>query len=169
MNLISAIVGFEDFPFIGCVFRTISGSATIYFGWLTRAAEIFALDVNDLDRDENLLNTPEGTFDLKKGLAGGKAHDSKDYITKMTTCAPGDKGKQLWEDALKLFFCGDQQLIDYVQMVVGMAAIGKVYQEHLIIAYGGGANGKSTFWNTIFRVMGNYAGKVRIFCNPVSR
>lgn len=41
-----------------------------------------------------------------------------------------------------------------------MAAIGKVYQEHLIIAYGGGANGKSTFWNTIARVMGTYSGKI---------
>ena len=41
-----------------------------------------------------------------------------------------------------------------------MAAIGKVYQEHMIIAYGGGANGKSTFWNTIFRVLGDYAGKL---------
>ena len=41
-----------------------------------------------------------------------------------------------------------------------MAAIGKVYQEHMIIAYGGGANGKSTFWNTIFRVLGTYAGKI---------
>ena len=30
----------------------------------------------------------------------------------------------------------------------------------MIIAYGGGANGKSTFWNTIFRVMGTYAGKL---------
>ena len=32
----------------------------------------------------------------------------------------------------------DQKLIDYVQETVGMAAIGKVYQEHMIIAYGGG-------------------------------
>lgn len=30
----------------------------------------------------------------------------------------------------------------------------------MIIAYGGGANGKSTFWNTIYRVLGNYAGKI---------
>lgn len=45
-------------------------------------------------------------------------------------------------------------------MVVGMAAVGKVYQEHLIIAYGGGANGKSTFWNTISRVLGTYSGKL---------
>lgn len=40
---------------------------------------------------------------------------------------------------LNLFFCKDQKLIDYVQETVGMAAIGKVYQEHMIIAYGGGA------------------------------
>jgi len=61
---------------------------------------------------------------------------------------------------LELSFCGDRELIEYVQQVVGMAAIGKVYQEHLIIAYGGGANGKSTFWNTISRVMGTYSGKL---------
>lgn len=30
----------------------------------------------------------------------------------------------------------------------------------MIIAYGGGANGKSTFWNTIARVLGNYSGKI---------
>ncbi|HEM5964562.1 TPA: DNA primase, partial [Streptococcus suis] len=71
-----------------------------------------------------------------------------------------DKGKGLWLETLATFFCGNQELIDYVQMVVGMAAIGKVYQEHLIIAYGSGANGKSTFWNTIARVLGNYSGKL---------
>ena len=74
--------------------------------------------------------------------------------------SPGDTGKEIWEQALGTFFCGDKELIDYVQATVGMAAIGKVYQEHMIIAYGGGANGKSTFWNTIFRVLGTYAGKI---------
>ena len=59
-------------------------------------------------------------------------HDPKDLITKITGCSPGDEGSQVWEDALWLFFCGDQALIDYVQQVVGMAAVGKVYQEHLI-------------------------------------
>ena len=51
-------------------------------------------------------------------------------------------------------------MIEYVQQTVGVAAVGKVFQEHMIIAYGGGANGKSTFWNTIYRVLGNYAGKI---------
>ena len=57
--------------------------------------------------------------------------------------------KQIWEDALDIFFCGDQELMEYVQETVGLAAIGKVYEEALIIAYGEGRNGKSTFWNAV--------------------
>ena len=124
------------------------------------AKPMIAISVSDLDKDENLINTPYATFDLRKGLAGEQPHDPGDLITKITACSPGEEGKQIWLDALKLFFCKDQKLINYVQETVGMAAIGKVYQEHMIIAYGGGANGKSTFWNTIFRVLGNYAGKL---------
>lgn len=124
------------------------------------AKPMIAISVSDLDKDENLINTPYATFDLRKGLAGEQPHDPGNLITKITACSPGEEGKQIWLDALKLFFCKDQKLIDYVQETVGMAAIGKVYQEHMIIAYGGGANGKSTFWNTIFRVLGNYAGKL---------
>ena len=119
-----------------------------------------AIDVSELDYDPELLNTPAGTFDLSKGMEGMHPHDPDDLITKITACAPGDKGQQLWKDSLRLFFCKDQELIDYVQEIVGMAAIGKVYAEHMIIAYGGGANGKSTFWNTIARVLGNYSGKL---------
>lgn len=124
------------------------------------AKPMIGIDVNDLDKNEFLINTPYATYDLRKGLDGEQPHDPRDLITKITTCAPGNGEKQLWLDALDLFFCLDQELIEYVQLVVGMAAIGKVYQEFMIIAYGGGANGKSTFWNTIFRVMGDYAGKL---------
>ncbi len=121
---------------------------------------MIGIDVNDLDKNEFLINTPYATYDLRKGLTGEQPHNPEDLITKITTCAPGSGDGQLWLDALELFFCGDNELIEYVQLVVGMAAIGKVYQEHMIIAYGGGANGKSTFWNTIFRVLGDYAGKL---------
>ena len=47
-----------------------------------------------------------------------------------------------------------------MQEIVGMASVGKVYLEALIIAYGEGRNGKSTFWNTISRVLGTYAGNM---------
>ena len=117
-------------------------------------------DVNDLDTHPNLLNTPGGTYDLAKGVDGGKEHEAGDFITKIATRDPGDEGADIWKEALTTFFCGKRELIDYVQRVVGMAAVGKVYQEHLIIAYGDGANGKSTFWNTIARVLGSYSGKI---------
>ena len=41
---------------------------------------------------------------------------------------------------------------------MGLVAIGQVYLEALIIAYGSGRNGKSTFWNTIANVLGTYTG-----------
>ena len=122
------------------------------------AKPMVATDINLFDAQENYLNTPGGTYDLAKGLNGMMPHKATDLLTKITNCAPGDEGRQLWEDALQLFFCGDQDLIDYVQMTVGMAAVGKVYVEALIIAYGEGRNGKSTFWNTISRVLGTYSG-----------
>ncbi|WP_108775603.1 phage/plasmid primase, P4 family [Lactimicrobium massiliense] len=117
-------------------------------------------DINVLDQNPNLLNTPEGTVDLEKGVAGLREHRAEDLITKITECFPGDKGVDIWNDSLQLFFQNDQELIDYVQLVVGMAAVGKVYQESLIISAGSGANGKSTFWNTIARVLGTYSGKI---------
>ena len=121
---------------------------------------MLAIDVSELDYDAELLNTPTYTYDLTKGMSGGHTHDPDDLITKVTKCSPGDEGMDLWLDALNTFFCNDKELIQYVQEIVGMSAIGKVYAEHLIIAYGGGANGKSTFWNTIARVLGNYSGKI---------
>lgn len=124
------------------------------------AKPMLAIDASELDYAAELLNTPEQTYDLTKGMAGGHPHDPDDLITKVTNCSPGDEGMQLWLDTLDTFFCKDKALISYVQEIVGMAAVGKVYAEHMIIAYGGGANGKSTFWNTIARVLGNYSGKI---------
>ncbi len=57
---------------------------------------------------------------------------------------------------------GYGERLRYVQEIVGLVAIGNVYFEAIVIAYGGGRNGKSTFWNTIARVQGNnsYSGKI---------
>ena len=118
------------------------------------------ISVSDLDRDGFLLNTPDGTYYLPDGLEGRRDHSPEDYITKITAAGPGDRGKDLWLDALDTIFCQDQALIDYVQQIVGMAAVGRVYLESLIIAYGEGRNGKSTFWNAIARVLGTYSGSM---------
>ena len=113
-----------------------------------------------LDSDEFLLNTPTATYDLRFGFNKKHEHSSEDYITKQTTIDPSDDGKEIWTAALNTFFCNDQDLISYVQEVTGLAAIGKVHLEGLIIAYGGGRNGKSTFWNTISKILGSYSGNM---------
>ena len=127
---------------------------------LNVAKSMLTIKVSDLDKDPVLLNTPRATYNLEKGIAGEQPHDPFDLITKITECSPGDKGMDIWLEALETFFCGDAELIEYVQKVIGLAAIGKVYEEFIIIAYGDGANGKSTFWNTVARVLGTYSGKI---------
>lgn len=115
---------------------------------------------NILDENEFLLNAPSGTYDLRKGISEVRKHEALDYITKQTVVDATDVGAKLWEDALDTFFCGDKDLIDYVQKIVGLSAIGKVYVEALIIAYGEGRNGKSSFWNVVSRVLGTYSGNI---------
>lgn len=118
------------------------------------------IDQKALDADEYLLNTPSATYDLRVGLSSAQDHNAADLITKQTTVDPSDEGMEIWEDALSTFFCGDKDLIRYVQDIAGLSAIGKVCVEGLIIAYGEGRNGKSTFWNTLSRVLGTYSGNM---------
>ncbi|BBE39936.1 phage/plasmid primase, P4 family [Streptococcus dysgalactiae] len=122
------------------------------------ARPMLEIEQRILDVNEFLLNTPSATYDLRTGAI--QDHKAEDYITKQTECDPSLDNEQLWLDALNTIFVGDQELIGYVQMIVGLAAIGKVYVEALIISYGEGRNGKSTFWNVISRVLGNYSGSI---------
>ena len=125
---------------------------------LKEARPMIQIEQRVLDADEFLLNLPSGTCDLRTGDVRG--HNAQDYITKQTAVDPSGDGMDVWEDALQTFFQGDADLIRYVQEIVGLAAIGKVYIEALVIAYGEGRNGKSTFWNTIARVLGTYSGNM---------
>lgn len=127
---------------------------------LKEARPMLAITPKELDADCYLLCTPEATYDLRQGLAGRMEHRPGDFMTKVTSVSPGDKGADLWQKQLDLLFGGDRELMDYVQLVAGTACIGKVFIEQMIIAYGCGANGKSTFWNTLARVLGTYSGNV---------
>ena len=127
---------------------------------LKEAHPMVEIDQRQLDADEFLLNTPSATYDLRIGLPSAHEHTPADFITKQTTVDPSDDGMDIWQDALETFFCADNELIDYVQEIAGLSAIGKVCVEGLIIAYGEGRNGKSTFWNTLSCVLGTYSGNM---------
>ena len=127
---------------------------------LKEARPMLEVDQCNLDADEFLLNTPTRTYDLRKGVKYEMEHSPEHFITKQTTVDPSIDGMDIWESALNTFFINDKDLIEYVQRMVGLSAIGKVYVEALIIAYGEGRNGKSTFWNVIAKVLGTYSGNI---------
>jgi len=118
------------------------------------------IDIADLDADPYLLNTPGATYDLRRGMGGARAHRAGDYITRCTAVSPSADGADLWQRLLLDVFLGDAELIEYVQRVAGVCAVGKVYIEQLVISHGDGRNGKSTFWNPILRVFGSYSGSI---------
>lgn len=129
-------------------------------GTLTEVAPLVEVRPDELNADPYLLNTPAGTYDLRRGTAGLRDHSPTDLLTKITAVSPSEEGMDMWLKALEDTFCGDHELIAYVKKVCGLILIGRVYLEAIIIAYGSGRNGKSTFWETISNVLGSYSGKV---------
>lgn len=125
---------------------------------MTEARPAVQIEVSELDKDPFLLNTPDGTVDLRTLKI--KKHDPNDYCTKMTAVAPSMKGMDEWKAFLDRLTCGDKDVQEYLQIVSGMEIVGKVFTENLIIAHGSGGNGKSTFFNAQFFCLGDYAGNL---------
>ncbi len=111
-----------------------------------------------LDRDPYLLNTPAGSVDLHSGEM--REHRPEDYCTKMTAVAPDQKNRDLFLDFLARITNGDQELAEYLHQVAGMILVGEVKQENLIIATGEGGCGKSTYFNLLYKVLGDYALRI---------
>lgn len=120
------------------------------------------IDLNELDVNPFELNTPSGIVNLKNGTIN--PHNSLSYCTKMTSCNLEDDDPTMWNELLDLVTCGDKEYQEYLQVLCGSFLIGKVFNESLIIAQGGGANGKSTMFNVISKIIGDYAGKIPAEC-----
>lgn len=127
---------------------------------LLAAKPMLEIDIKDLDADPYLLNTPAGTLDLRKGISSLREHRPGDYITKITAVSPSEEGKEDWISQLEKTFLGNTQTIEYTQETLGESLFGKVENEHMTIAHGGGRNGKSTVCNSCAAVLGTYAGVI---------
>jgi len=112
--------------------------------------------VEDYDQDRWLLSVENGYIDLHTGKL--KAHDRKAKVSKQcpTVYAPEAKCP-LWDRFLSEIMDGDDELIGFLQRVAGYCLTGDVSAHVLPILYGTGANGKSTFLDTLLGIMGDYA------------
>lgn len=115
----------------------------------------FVKPVELFDRDWYLLNTPAGIVDLRNGQIF--KHDPQAYCAKITAASPCMDGMEQWENHLNFVTCGDVEEKEYLQIKIGSCLYGKVFEEKADFANGDGDNGKSTFYNTIFIALGNYA------------
>ena len=115
-----------------------------------------AVDANPVE-----LNTPAGIVDLRTGEI--KCHRQSNYCTMITAETVDTEGAaEVWETFLNVITCNNKELKDFLQMIVGMALFGKVYHEGIVFAVGDGRNGKSTFFNAVGAVLGDYTGYINI-------
>ncbi|MCS7298325.1 MAG: phage/plasmid primase, P4 family, partial [Bacteroidia bacterium] len=111
------------------------------------------------DTAEGLLCAQNGVVDLRTGQL---LPHSPEYLFTHITNAEYHPNAQapLWEKFLSDIFCGSAPLIAWVQKLIGAAVTGAQREHVLPILWGSGANGKTTFLETLKVVLGGFAGSV---------
>lgn len=110
---------------------------------------------DDLDADHWKLNVKNGTLNLRTGKV--RPHRRDDLATKLVPAAYDPEARcPHWLRYLERVMDGDQELIGYLQRVVGYALTGSTREQCFFFLYGTGANGKSTFLDVVRELMGDY-------------
>jgi putative DNA primase/helicase len=124
---------------------------------LAKADRRLAASADQWDTCSWLLQDDRATIDLRTGIARDSA--ATDYITKKASCATAPNGTPhpLWTAFLDRITAGNGELQRFLQRYCGYATTGITSEHKFVFAYGTGANGKSTFINTIAAIFGDYA------------
>ena len=129
---------------------------------LAKADRRLAATASQWDANDWLLNTGDkeaaaATLDLRNG--DSRLPDPLDYITKKTACRSTVAGTPhpLWTKFLSRVTASNTELQGFLQRYIGYCCTGFTNEHVFVFAYGTGANGKSTFINTIARIFGDYA------------
>jgi putative DNA primase/helicase len=136
--------------------------------WLLSAQTVAA--VLNLARSDPRLAATVDQWDADPFILGGnmycdlrtgqlKQPDPKDYITKITAAPAAPRGTPhpLWSAFLKRVTDDDAALQAYLQRMAGYCLTGSIKEHALFFLYGGGANGKSVFVNTLLGIWNDYA------------
>jgi putative DNA primase/helicase len=110
----------------------------------------------ELDSYPHFLNLENGILNLETGDL--LPHDYKFLLTKQMNVSyePNEKGDR-WKTFLKEITENDKDKEMFLQKAVGYSLTEDTSEDLFFILYGIGANGKSTFLNTIFYILGDYA------------
>lgn len=121
---------------------------------LAQSDRIHAATIDQWDRDLWMLNTPGGMVNLRDGTVRPGRID--DYATKSTSVTAAGDCPQ-WREFLRQICDFDDDLVGFLQRMIGYSLTGETREQCLFFCYGTGANGKGTFINTLRDIMGDYA------------
>jgi putative DNA primase/helicase len=109
----------------------------------------------DFDPDPWLLNVENGILDLRTG--GLLPHTREAMMSKALPVSYDPQAAcPLWLTFLDRIMKGNERLISYLQRITGYALTGDTSEQCLFMFYGTGANGKSTFLQTLKEMFGDY-------------
>lgn len=125
---------------------------------LNLAKSELSILAEDLDKDLYLFNVQNGTLDLRDGEALLREHRKQDFITKLAPVEYRPEAEApRWELFMREVFEDKQELIDYVQRLLGYSMLGGNPERVFIFLYGLGRNGKSTLLSVVDEILGDYA------------
>jgi putative DNA primase/helicase len=126
---------------------------------LIKTAQYFQeinITAEDLDVNPWLLNVRNGTVDVFTGEF--REHRQEDMITMLANVEYDPKADcPLWKKFISEIMNFNPELIKFLQTAAGWSLSGDISEQSMFILYGTGANGKSTFLNTVMYLMGDYA------------
>jgi P4 family phage/plasmid primase-like protien len=135
---------------------TASERAKMVSAMLMLARSACAVDLSVFDNEPWLFNCANGTIDLRTGEL--RAHRREDYLMQMSPVAYDPAAQcptflRFLDDIL----LGDQELVAYLQRVLGYTLTGHVTEQSWWLLLGEGENGKGTLMETFAALMGDYA------------
>jgi putative DNA primase/helicase len=133
-----------------------SGNSSRLKGMLETSKPRLPVLLEKMDANPWLLNCQNGTVDLCTGDL--KPHSRADMIT-MVAAAPYDPDAKcpVFDGFLGRIADGNAELVAFIKRALGYSLTGKTDEQCLFIAYGEGANGKSTLLNCVRELLGDYA------------
>jgi putative DNA primase/helicase len=116
----------------------------------------FATTTEKYDGDNFLLTVGNGTLNLSTGKL--REARREDLITRATDVPYNPSATApRWEQFLNEVFSSDSEIIEYVQRAVGYSLTGDTREQCFFLLCGSGANGKTTFLETIVKLLGTHA------------
>ena len=116
--------------------------------------------LKEFDSDPNLLNCLNGVIHLPSGELVGH-HPSQKLMKLVPVDYKPHSRCPNFDKFIKEIFLNDKELISWMQMGLGYQLTGHTSEQVFFASYGTGANGKSTLYETILKILGDYAGTMQ--------